>query len=533
MDGPNKRKRKRRSSEAQSEDSRCKSPSVVPSIEGLGPAGAVDESRQPVEILAQGSLSQSPAMAVDGRAAPEDGSPATSTLDVTDALDVPGPISQTAHFLEGRLLEILRSEDAVDIMTAVLLKVAKIRVQVGRFGLQNITIGTTTDTAEIRKYTEQNLAALPFKIATEKITKTGAGCVGIGLQKAWEEAFYWDIIKRHAETIDIMSLPATERPAAGTRGPDGGTTQLEKAAAAEFIALVGLGTSDENQRKCRLWWMDLWEMKNAGVVTILLYRDAKFNKYCKSFPRRKHSPRELIDTIVSWENVYSGYIRQIELRAFEQAKGNFSGRLDLLHASVAEILSIPESAWDNGSNTWYSDEEEASCKLTSSCIATSTESNPKRLTEDTYIESGTNKSFFVSIRPGAEKLVSVFPIVPVFPGDLLGIFSGKIRFSEHCDVAQAFEGPIPNLWLDYSQVTGTLNQMQVIQSGGAANVHLEWEGVNENVEIGPSESWRVLVLAIRKIMPFEPLIRAAPSEKQFALHQSIDYARRGFLEEPL
>jgi len=75
--------------------------------------------------------------------------------------------------------------------------------------------------------------------------------------------------------------------------------------------------------------------------------------------------------------------------------------------------------------------------------------------------------------------------------------------------------------------------MQVIQSGGAANVCLEWEGVNENVETGPCESFRVLVLAIRKIMPFEPLIRAAPSEEQFALHQSIDYARRGFLEEPL
>jgi len=58
------------------------------------------------------------------------------------------------------MLEILRSEDAVDIMTSVLLKVAKIRIQVGRFGLQNITTGTTTDTTEIRKYTGKNLAAL-------------------------------------------------------------------------------------------------------------------------------------------------------------------------------------------------------------------------------------------------------------------------------------------------------------------------------------------------------------------------------------
>ena len=59
-------------------------------------------------------------------------------------------------------------------------------------------------------------------------------------------------------------------------------------------------------------------------------------------------------------------------------------------------------------------------------------------------------------------------------------------------------------------------------------IHLAWESVNENVESGPCESWRVLVVAIHKIMPFKPLIRAAASEEQFALHQSLDYARRGF-----
>lgn len=93
--------------------------------------------------LAQRSLSQSLDMAVESRAAPEDD---TSTLDVTDA---PGQISQTTHFLEGNMLEILRFKDAVDVMTSVLLKVAKIRIQVGRSGFQIINIGTTTNTAEI------------------------------------------------------------------------------------------------------------------------------------------------------------------------------------------------------------------------------------------------------------------------------------------------------------------------------------------------------------------------------------------------
>lgn len=79
------------------------------------------------------------------------------------------------------MLEILRFEDAVDIMTSVLLKVAKIRIQVGRFGLRNINIGTIINTAEILRYIEEELIAKPFKIAIKRVTKSGAGYVGISL----------------------------------------------------------------------------------------------------------------------------------------------------------------------------------------------------------------------------------------------------------------------------------------------------------------------------------------------------------------
>jgi hypothetical protein len=71
--------------------------------------------------------------------------------------------------------------------------------------------------------------------------------------------------------------------------------------------------------------------------------------------------------------------------------------------------------------------------------------------------------------PIALELVSLFPIVPISPGDLLGIFPGKIGFSEHCNVAQSIMGPTPYLWLDYSQVTGPLNQMRVARPGGEAH----------------------------------------------------------------
>ena len=68
------------------------------------------------------------------------------------------------------------------------------------------------------------------------------------------------------------------------------------------------------------------------------------------------------------------------------------------------------------------------------------------------------------------------------------------------------------LWLDYSEVMGTLNQMRVNRPGGEANVCLAWEGVNEDVENGSCKHWRVFVVAIRKIIPFEPLIRTASSD---------------------
>jgi hypothetical protein len=77
---------------------------------------------------------------------------------------------------------------------------------------------------------------LPFKVATEKIAKTGAGYTGIGLQKLWEEAFYWDIIQRYAATLNYMPI---------ARGPHDGFTIQEKVATARFIEMVGLGTSDE------------------------------------------------------------------------------------------------------------------------------------------------------------------------------------------------------------------------------------------------------------------------------------------------
>jgi hypothetical protein len=45
------------------------------------------------------------------------------------------------------------------------------------------------------------------------------------------------------------------------------------------------------------------------------------------------------------------------------------------------------------------------------------------------VESKANKSLFIPIQLSVDKLVGVFPVVPISLGDLSGIFSSKVRFS--------------------------------------------------------------------------------------------------------
>jgi hypothetical protein len=79
------------------------------------------------------------------------------------------------------MLEILQFEDAVDIITSILVSVVKIRFQAGKFSLKKILIKTTTNIAKIRKYTEQSLVKLLFEVATKNIARLSVGCVGISL----------------------------------------------------------------------------------------------------------------------------------------------------------------------------------------------------------------------------------------------------------------------------------------------------------------------------------------------------------------
>ncbi|KAH8751818.1 hypothetical protein BGZ57DRAFT_913151 [Hyaloscypha finlandica] len=435
------------------------------------------------------------------------------TVDRTQLVPYPSP----------SLSGLLQPEDALRIMSSVLLHCASQHHRIGKFGGQSVNSTGTTSIAEVRAITKQ-VAGLEYEAAVRSVAKRNALQVGNDLQSNSDENIYWEIILKGAKLLDPATLPVA-------KGPWDGFSMAEKTATYDFMNSGGFGTCLENQRQCRGLWKTLFDIRRVGVEMITCYRTAEFNKYCKTYPKR--SDISLIDTIVSWEKAYRPHIAQLESRVFEQRNGDFSGRSWLRKTSVAERLDITESSWNDASNDWYSSDEETTFKLTTAFRASSSRSLSSLFNDRALREPCRNKSIYITLEPKGDRFLSVCPIIPVVESDFLGIFSGTIRFSEDINGNHSIPGPTRNLSLDYSQVTGMLNQMQVSKPDGDANVCLEWEPVNEMDEKGPCVSWRVLVFATKAIMPFEPLIRAAPRKQQFLLHQASEYAKRGFTKRQL
>ncbi|KAJ5989701.1 hypothetical protein N7481_004911 [Penicillium waksmanii] len=225
----------------------------------------------------------------------------------------------------------------------------------------------------------------------------------------------------------------------------------------------------------------MYEMREAGIHKVLLYRSKEFDSFCRGYSR------------------------------------------------TAEISLVSETSWNNASNEWASVAEEEIFKQ-GAAESLSADNLGIRLSDGLVYEGETDKSAFITLLPKEDSTLFVASIIPVYKGDFLGIFAGAIRFSEEFSIAHSIPGPTGRLWLDYSQVTGVLNQMQVSEPGGKANVCLHWVAFCGDVETQPDISWRVSVKASKKIMPFEPLLRVATQHGQYELHLSSENAERGFLE---
>lgn len=193
-------------------------------------------------------------------------------------------------------------------------------------------------------------------------------------------------------------------------------------------------------------------MREAGIDKVLYYRAKEFDSYCKGYP--KTSEISLVDAMMKWETQYRPHIEQLETRALELAKGDFMRLSDLENPQVLEWLKIHQSSWNKAKNEWAFTSEEESFKgnglqTFSSDVICAPYDN------QLASESGGDKSAFTFLLPKDGSSLFVCSIVPVRGGDFLGLFAGKIRFSEDRSTTCGIRGPIDNLWLDYSQVTRT------------------------------------------------------------------------------
>ncbi|KAA8648116.1 hypothetical protein EYZ11_012048 [Aspergillus tanneri] len=414
----------------------------------------------------------------------------------------------------------LDSAYAMKTMTTILMECVRVNWTIGKCGHQTKTVNATSEPHKIRQYVDE-ISGYDYNRAVRVVKRDIALFAGKEMQARYNESIYWEIILKGAKLLDSATLPTA-------KGPADGFTVAEKVATKKFMEETGYRLGTENQRQCRNFWKSLFEMRKAGVDKILLYRTKDFDSYCKGYP--KNSEVSLVDTVVKWEKVYATQIEQLENRILKLSDGDVTRRSYLDLPDVAQRLQVEGSSWNSITNKWLSNDEEAKFKLTAQPTLVLADYLGVTFDSGSISEGGRDKSDFITLQPKDESFLSVCPIIPLYKGDFLGVFAGTIRFSENFNRVHGLRGPVENLWLDYSQVTGTLNLMQVSQPGGDANVRLHWELVDEQYDSDSSMSWRVSVRATRTVMPFEEIIREASQKEQLLLHRSPVYARRGFLK---
>ncbi|KAJ5542726.1 hypothetical protein N7535_005150 [Penicillium sp. DV-2018c] len=404
-------------------------------------------------------------------------------------------------------------------ITTILMQCVKCNSDIAQYGQRDSMALATTRLERMREHVK-DVSRYDYEQAIHAIRRDTALTRGRAIQTRYNETIFWPIILKCAALIDPATLP----PA---KGPADGFTMAEKAATKKFMEDTGYSVGAENQRQYRIFWKNIFDMREADVDKILFYRTKEFDTFCRGYSKTSETP--LVDKVLRWENEYRSHIEQLETRITKLKTGDSKRLSYLTNPQVLERLKVPELSWDNASNEWAINTEEESFRLCGSkSISTDILGIPHN--DESIYEGGTDKSAFITLLPKDDESLFVSSIVPICKGDFLGIFAGTIRFSEDFSVTHGISGPAENLWLDYSQVTGALNQMQVSEPGGYANVCLRWAIFYDDTATEPRISWRVSVKATKHIMPFDPIVRAAAQQEQYLLHSSPGNAKRGFLE---
>lgn len=472
-----------------------------------------------------------PTVAVDSSCAPElvtslqspvwDESTLVQTHGVSNA-DASIPFQLTsavdcvdARFAISSVREFFGSAVAFNAMETILQHCVKVNFTFAKYRSGEAMV--TTNIEDIQRYAS-SMVDFEYSKAVYAVKKSRALATSQDLQVRYNESFYWDIIMKGVKCINPLTLK-------NRGGPADEFTQAEKDATKVFMDQAGMGTSRENQRQRRRMWKCLSDMRRAGVDNILLYRTREFDALCEQNP--KHDNISLVERVLSWEKVYGPHITDLASRAMKEARRGPTGELWLKNKYVIERLDhMSKNAWNGAKDVWHSAEEKAAFHSTSDLTTVSSDRLGGMFNQETGAGMDRNKSIYVTLMPREQDFLSVCSIITIKEGDFLGIFTGYFRYSEDFDDVYGIRGPTEKLWLDYSEVTGVLNQIRVAAPGENANVALQWELIGNGSD-SPCK-WRVAARALSKIRPFESFVRVAHHEAQYLLHQTPACARRGF-----
>jgi hypothetical protein len=279
------------------------------------------------------------------------------------------------------------------------------------------------------------------------------------------ETYLWPLIQQRAKKIG---------PLPKSSGPKTEITSQEKSAAKTLTVTKRYGKS----RNCIFKWTSYWRLlselrKSKGTTPFVLCRTNEFKNYFFQYPKK-------LDMLLSWHKAYDFPLQQLRLRVIAQEGNDFSGKSDIEEKWLRDRLHAPQNVcWGDHLSAWDQDSTEYETFLADhSLIPTSTKSNIHVLRHGIKGELDRNKSIFISFVPyegdsdkettrnrtASTKLLTVAPLVAVAPGDFLGIFPGRLRYTNQKPTT-AIRGPVSNLWLDYSEVKGKLNKIKVAKAG--------------------------------------------------------------------
>jgi hypothetical protein len=377
------------------------------------------------------------------------------------------------------------------------------------------------DASDLAKKQLQDTMSEPFELTSEftkesdyqkvikQIEQEQATDTRNRQRSLWKESYYWPMIQQRAKMIDPLPNPSGRKTA---------ITPREKVAAKQLIDALGYGTSRDNLFKWTSYWKLLSDLREQGASNLLLYRTKEFKAHFFRYAKN-------LEMLLAWNDLFDFPLQQLQIRVIAEEGGDFSGKCDVEDTRICERLRVVRpSAWNNCLSAWSQDNTEyETFSARHKIVATSGKSNQHVLCHGIRGKRDCNKSVFVSLVPYEgesgkrvisnkaaslkTKMLAVSPLVVVMPGDFLGLFSGQLRYVDRRP-AKAIQGPYPGFWLDHSETPGKLNQMRVAKAGEATNVCLAWEGVNEvKGEKSFCQYWRVLVIATRRILPFDELVR--------------------------